>query len=120
MKKLLSMMAVLMLVNAFGCGDKTTTVTDDDVEHIDDSTVGEEEVTEEMSPELEKDINTLETIITDETATSSDCATIVDEELKKTCEQSFIYNSAVANKDKSICGQLENTADQEMCVGEIE
>lgn len=121
MRKLLSLMSVLILINAFGCGgNKTTTVTGDDAGNLNDLTVGEEEIMEEIDIELKEDIDTLEAIIMDETADSNDCVALKDEELKKTCEQKFIYDKAVADKDKNMCGQLESTGDQEMCVAEIE
>ena len=120
-------MAMLTVINSFGCGE----VEDDISTGEDEITVGEDEtVTEDTTngedtvsiatdSGTEEDISNLEAIITDATADSEDCAIINDIDIKKTCEQGFIYKQAVSEKDKDMCGELENITDQEMCVAEI-
>lgn len=116
MKKTFAIIAIFSLICAAGCEESETSETNnqENVE-IENATISEE-----TNTILEEDINILESIIADETAGSDDCAAINDEELKKTCEQGFIYKKAISEKNKDICAELENETDQETCAAEIE
>jgi len=122
MKKTISILALALLLGSFGCGEDSLEDTDDGITAGDvEVDVESGEVSEETSnPEIEQDLTTLESIITDSSTTSGDSSSIGDEELKKTCEQKFIYDEAVSTKDKGMCGELENVSDQETCVAEVE
>ena len=70
----------------------------------------------EVNEELEADVNILKEIVADGNATAESCETIADPDIKESCEQKFIYETAVANGDEDMCAELLNEYDQEKCL----
>lgn len=135
MKKFIALISILLLLGASGCLLERTDVeetTDEEVveEVTEEETVEEateEEVVEiteedmaEGDAEFAESVDVFSEIINDENSDSSDCENIADDDLRKSCEQRFIYENAVESGKTNDCYDLDNEVDQEMCVEEIE
>ncbi|MFH1298898.1 MAG: hypothetical protein ABII07_03645 [Patescibacteria group bacterium] len=117
MRKFTAILLLIGLISLSGCifekkGDDTEGLTEE-IEAVEDIEPSKE------AKEILKDTETYAEILMDEKAKSSDCNDIDNAEIKETCEQKFIYDSAIAAKDSSKCEQLSELADQEMCMAEI-
>ncbi len=128
MKKTITIIMLLALCSLLTINGCWLQEKDGDAElEVDETTVDEVVVEEEVAEEeeetvdvtVEEGVDALTEIIENEEATEEDCASIENEEIRDTCEQRFIYETAVETGDTSMCEQLTNEYDQESCVEEI-
>ena len=119
MKKILATCSILLITSfAYGCKNENpeTDIISDQEETVEEG--GAEEVSEETTAGLEE-VEKYEEILNDDASTAENCSEIENAEVKLTCEQKFIYEKAVGNKDATMCEQLENQTDQESCVSDV-